>query len=91
MLSLDLTKDACKFWKSLDSKQYKQIGNKILSLLEDPTPSDLKALQSSDQNFFRVDVGEFRIIYRIEASTLKLALIGRRNDDTVYKQFKRKY
>lgn len=91
MLSLDPTKDACRFWRSLDSKQYKQIGHKILSLLEDPLPSDSEAIQGSDQNFFRVDVGEFRIIYRIEASTLKLALIGRRNDDAVYKQFKRKY
>ncbi|MBS1958376.1 MAG: hypothetical protein JST80_02795 [Bdellovibrionales bacterium] len=37
----------------------------------------------------RVDVGEYRIIYIVEGDVLKIALVGKRNDDEIYKQLKR--
>jgi mRNA interferase RelE/StbE len=42
-------------------------------------------------DFFRVDVGEYRIIYKIhEAENMVLMpIIGKRNDGEVYKKFKR--
>jgi len=89
MLKLDPTKDAIKFWDNLDAKQYRQVGRKILSLLIDPHPQDSKALVGASE-YFRVDCGEYRIIYRVDGETLKLVLIGSRNDGDVYKKFDRK-
>jgi mRNA interferase RelE/StbE len=41
-------------------------------------------------NFFRIDVREFRIVYRLEGEFLEIPLVARRNDDEIYKQVKHK-
>jgi len=89
MHKLNPTKDALDFWNGLDPKQYRQIGRKILSLLLDPFPNDSKSLVGYS-GYFRVDCGEYRIIYKLETDTIKLVLIGLRNDGTVYKKLDRK-
>lgn len=89
MLKLNPTKEALDFWNSLDAKQYRQIGRKVLSLLLDPHPNDSAPLIGYPE-YFRVDFGEYRIIYRVEDDTIKLTLIGLRNDGDIYKKIKRK-
>ena len=89
MYKLDPTKDTLKFLNGLDAKQYRQIGRKIFSLLNNPLPHDCEEIKGTD-NYFRVDIGEYRVIYRIEEETLKLVLIGIRNDGDVYKKLERK-
>jgi mRNA interferase RelE/StbE len=39
---------------------------------------------------YRVDSGEYRIVYRfdVEADVIQILLVGKRNDDEVYKQLK---
>lgn len=64
MLKLNPTKDALNFWNSLDAKQYRQIGRKILSLLVDPHPNDSRSLIGYPE-YLRVDFGEYRIIYKV--------------------------
>ncbi len=40
-------------------------------------------------SFLRVDSGEYRIIYQLNtANVLEILIIGKRNDDEVYRQFK---
>ena len=53
-----------------------------------PFPHDSKKLSNGDR---RVDVGEYRIIYRfdVDAQIIEVVLIGKRNDGEVYKQLKR--
>jgi mRNA interferase RelE/StbE len=34
-------------------------------------------------------VGEYRVIYRISGDTVEVLLVGKRNDDEVYKDWKR--
>jgi len=89
MFKLNLTKDALDFWETLDAKQYKQVGRKVLSLLFDPYPHDSKSLIGYAE-YYRVDSGEYRIIYKVEKDIIKLVLIGLRNDGDVYKKFQRK-
>ncbi len=84
MRRLDITHDAARFWDRLDAKQYRQIGRKLLALMADPTPQDSAVLRGSP--YRRADVGEFRIVYRFDETTLNVARIGKRNDDEVYKQ-----
>ena len=88
MHNLDFSKQALSFIESLQLKQKKQIANKIQILLENPKPQDSKKLKGGDETF-RVDVGEYRIIYSFEKTTIFVFVVGKRNDDEVYRKFKR--
>ena len=87
MLSLDLTHQAKDFLGRLDPKQFRQVVRKIFSLMEDPKPADGKPLHG--YAYWRTDIGEYRIVYRVEENTLKIALVDKRNDDEIYKKLKR--
>ena len=86
MLNINITKQVLKFIRSLPAKQYRQVFNKVLALMEDPEPADSSPLVGYP--YTRADLGEYRIVYRVEADCLKVALIGKRNDDEVYLQLK---
>jgi len=89
MLSLDLTRQARDFLNQLDPKQFRQVVKKILGLMEDPRPSDAQALKGYP--FWRADIGEYRIIFVLDPDTesLKVPLIGNRNDGAVYDELRR--
>ncbi len=87
MLTLDLTHQAKGFLDHLDPKQFRQVVKKILSLTENPQPSDSKPLHGYP--FWRADIVEYRLIYRVEGNCLKVALIDKRNDDEIYKKLSR--
>ena len=88
MYKLDITKAAGKFLEQLPAKQFRQVGNVIFRLRETPEPHDSQSLSGAPE-YRRVDIGEYRIIYRVEDDTVYIAVIGKRNDDDVYRQFKR--
>lgn len=87
MLSLNLSRKASKFLKKLPPKQAKQIALKIQQLCDNPYPND--SLNLKGYPFWRTDIGEYRIIYNITKDVLEILIIGKRNDDDVYKQLKR--
>ena len=84
MLSLDMSKQAVKFLKELPAKQFKQLGVKILELLQNPTPNDYSKPKGYE-SLYRVDVGEYRIVYEFDKLFLNVLLVDHRNDDAVYK------
>jgi len=87
MLKIDITKSAGKFIKKLPPKQYRQVVGTILALRENPTPTDSKQLIGYPE-YQRVDIGEYRIIYRSDKDAVYIAIVGKRNDDEVYRRFK---
>lgn len=88
MLVLKPSKSALRFVESLPPKQFRQVWLKVLGLLAEPFPTDASKLQG--YGYHRVDFGEYRMVYQVvEDTTLELILIGKRNDDEVYKQLKR--
>ena len=87
MLRIDIAKRVEKFQSRLPSKHRRQIAERILALAAEPIAPDTKALQGSD--FRRADMGEYRIVYRIAGQVLQIVLVGKRNDDEVYRQLKR--
>ncbi len=87
MYKLDITKSAGKFIKTLPPKQYRQVVSTILALRENPTPNDSQQLKGYP-DYLRVDIGEYRIIYRFDNETVYIAATGKRNDDEIYKRFK---
>lgn len=90
MLMLDLKPKAKKFILSLPPKHKRQIKDRILLLGENPQPQDAKILLGYE-NYSRVDIGEYRIIYRYEKEKGKvtIVLIGKRNDNEIYRVARR--
>lgn len=89
ILKLNMTCSVQKFLMELSAKQFKQIVGKIFFLLKDPVPNDSSQLQGYP--YYRADIGEYRIIYNFDPEELRIILIGKRNDDNVYRQLNRFY
>ena len=87
-LKLRISRQAGRFIKTLPPKQYKQVAGAILSLPNDPRPHDSRALKAGN-NLRRVDVGEYRVVYRVEGDVLLVLVVGKRNDDAVYRMLAR--
>ena len=90
MAKLDGLETVLDFLKGLQPKIVAQIAKKVLALNVEPIPSDSKEL-SGYAGYYRVDTGEYRIVYRFKADEdlVEVILVGKRNDDEVYKQLKR--
>lgn len=85
---INLTRRAQDFLNDLQPKQFKQVTNRILSLLRNPYPEDCKHL-AGHPGFRRIDVGEFRMCYEVSNGVVHIAVVGLRNDDAVYKELNR--
>lgn len=87
---LDGLETVLDFLKGLQPKIAAQIAKKVLALNIDPLPSDTKEL-AGYSGYYRIDSGEYRIVYRFDADAdlVVVILVGKRNDDEVYKQLKR--
>ena len=90
MSILDLKPKAKKFIELLPPKHKRQIKDRILSMQDDPMPKDSKKLLGYEK-YSRIDIGEYRIIYRYECKKdlITIVLIGKRNDNEIYRIAKR--
>ena len=87
MLTIKIEARAQKFLRRVPHKHGRQIVGKIDALATNPFPPDSKRLKGLP--FHQVDSGEYRIAYNLESPIVHVYLIGKRNDDEVYKQLKR--
>ncbi|RST62145.1 type II toxin-antitoxin system RelE family toxin [Candidatus Aquarickettsia rohweri] len=91
MLLVNLSNQADKFFSTLDAKQFRQIVKEIFKLAKTPKQNDIKKIISKDKVcYYRKDIGEFRVIFKIVDNILHVVVVEKRNDDSVYKIFKRK-
>jgi mRNA interferase RelE/StbE len=90
MAKLDGLGTVLEFLRGLSPKISNQIAKKVLALNINPRPADSEHLKGNP-GFYRIDSGEYRIIYRFipEQDLVEIVLVGKRNDDEVYEQFKR--
>jgi mRNA interferase RelE/StbE len=90
MAKLDGLETVLDFLKGLQPKIAAQIAKKVLALNVDPLPTDSKQL-SGYSGYYRVDSGEYRIVYRFNPNQdlVEVILVGKRNDDDVYKRLER--
>jgi len=74
----------------LQPKIAAQIAKKVLALNVDPLPNDSKQLIGYP-GYYRVDSGEYRIVYNFnpDEDLVEVILVGKRNDDEVYKKLER--
>lgn len=89
MLKINFSRRAEKFLRIIPAKHAKQISGKIMDLRQIPTPPDSLPLKGKESDYRRADIGEYRIVYRVNVDMLEIILIGKRNDDEVYKKLSR--
>lgn len=88
-MTLNLSKSARAFLDGLQPKQFKQVTSQILRLQADAYPHDAKHL-AGNPGYRRIDCGEFRVCYRVEQEIIFVVVVGKRNDDAVYRDLARK-
>lgn len=89
MLGIELHRRAGRFLERLPPKHQKQVALKIAELRSEPEPPDSKVLKGKLSVYRRADIGEYRIVYRVEGTLLRIFLIGKRNDGEIYKRLQR--
>jgi len=89
MKSLKISNQATKFLEGLDAKQYRQVGKKVFSLLQNSEPQDSAVLTGAKNGERRADSGEYRIIYTASETEVEVLAIGKRNGDEVYRIWQR--
>jgi mRNA interferase RelE/StbE len=89
MSSKPISKDIFDFLDTLPAKQAQQISKKILKLFNEPLPTDSIPL-TGYKTYRRVDIGEYRICYTYINNELSVDLVGKRNDNDIYKKLSRK-
>jgi mRNA interferase RelE/StbE len=88
MARIDLSRQAADFLRSLPAKQGCQIAEKLVALAADPDALPSEGLRGYAP-LRRLRSGEYRIIYSVEDEVVRVRLIGKRNDDEIYKALER--
>jgi mRNA interferase RelE/StbE len=88
MRNVDLSRHAAKFLRQVPPKHGRQLAAKISQLAANPEPPDSALLKGYP--YLRADSGEYRIIYEHDPAELRVLLVGKRNDDEVYRLLRRK-
>ena len=88
MPGIDLSKQAAEFLREPAPNQTRQIAEKLERLVVDPSALLSEALRGYAP-MRRLKSGEFRIIFALEGDLVQVRLIGKRNDDEIYKALER--
>ena len=86
MRHVNLSRVAGKSLERFPAKHQRQLAERLLALGVDPRPVDSRKLHGSDR--YRIDVGEYRIVYSIEPTEVAVDLVEKR--DSVYKKLRRR-
>lgn len=80
--TVTFTKSARKELLKLPKKAIRKIAPSIDALESDPRPSGCKKMQSAEDNLYRIRVGDYRIIYKVEdrVQVVHVRKIGHRRD-----------
>ena len=81
--SIEIAPAAERQLKAIRSKTLQQrIVDHILELKTNPHPPGIEKMQGSEEDLYRLRVGDYRIIYHIQdqASTILVVKIGHRKD-----------
>jgi mRNA interferase RelE/StbE len=71
--------------KDLPRDVLDRVSRKISALAENPRPSGVEKLSGSEEDFYRIRVGDYRVLYRIEDKVLLIIIIKARHRREVYR------
>ena len=81
--NIEIKKSAVKEIKNLPQKELKKVLSAIEKLGSDPRPRDCKKLSQEEQ--YRVRVGNYRILYSIKDVSLIICVVKVAHRQSVYK------
>ena len=83
---IEFDKRVKKDFKSINPNDAKNIKNAIATLANNPRPSTCKKLKGKTLDFYRLRVGNYRVIYSIQDNILRIIVVrvGHRSD--IYKK-----
>lgn len=87
MFEIFLDTPAKNFIKKLDSKSSQKTIEAIEKLAEDPVPHDAKRIYRTSEKLFRIRVGDFRILYRIDYEEIIIIIVSVDSRKRVYRNF----
>ena len=83
-MGIILSRDANDFIEHLPLKQARQVVLKIKAIESGEPSTNCKSMKTEGkEKYYRVAVGEYRIIYQWQNEELYIFLIGKRNDDEI--------
>jgi mRNA interferase RelE/StbE len=88
MRTIELSKQAGAFLRQLPGKHARQIIERLDLLAEDAENLQSEILKGYAP-MRRLRAGEYRIVFLVEGDVVQVRLIGKRNDDDVYKTLER--
>jgi mRNA interferase RelE/StbE len=79
-----VSQTAAKELKALEQNLQSRIKEKLMELAEDPSNRsgrlDIKKLTATKRNYYRLRVGDYRIIFFTEGVSIKVVKISKRSD-----------
>jgi len=88
MRRIELSKPAAAFLRQLPAKHARQIIERLDLLAEDAEKLPSEILKGYAP-MRRLRAGEYRIVFVVEDESVQVRLIGKRNDDEIYKALER--
>lgn len=71
--------------RSLPKDVLVRVGARIAALADEPRPSGAEKLSGTEEDFYRIRVGDYRVIYKIEDKVLLIVIIKVRHRREVYR------
>jgi mRNA interferase RelE/StbE len=72
--TVEFTASAAREFRALDRQAQRRISTKVAELAEDPFPPGVRKLQG-EEDHWRLRVGDYRIIYRVEKQRLVIVIV----------------
>jgi mRNA interferase RelE/StbE len=85
MFEILLETPARNFIKKLDSKNRQRIVEAIEKLSEDPIPHNAKRIYGTAEKLFRIRVGDFRVLYRVDYGEIIIIVVNVDSRKRVYR------
>ena len=86
MKEIQITKRAIKDLSKLNKKTAQKILIYLENLISDPETIDVRKL-GYKENFWRIRIGNYRVIIKMERKTIFVEMVGHRKD--IYKKLKK--
>ncbi len=84
LYGVEISPKALKFLKTLNKKDLKRVTSALILLQDFPYPP--KAIKLSNIDLYRVRVGNFRILYKVEDEKLLVLVINVGHRREIYRQ-----
>ena len=82
--AIEFAASAAREFRSFDVQMQRRMSAKIAALANDPIPANARKYQGAEDHW-RIRVGDYRVIYRIEKQRLLIVIVRIGNRREVYR------